>query len=42
MDAITAGELINGLNYIKRETTNNNIINCADECLAIIRQAIGE
>lgn len=46
MDAITAGELINGLNYIKREanTTNNtkNIIACADECLDIIREAIGE
>lgn len=46
MDAITAGELINGLNYIKREasTTNNtkNIIACADECMSIIRKAIGE
>ena len=46
MDAITAGELIKGLNYIKREasTTNytKNIIACADECLDIIIKAIGE
>lgn len=42
MDAIIAGELINGLNYIKRETDNNNIIACADECLSIIRQALKE
>lgn len=46
MDAIIAGELINGLNYIKREvsTTNNakNIIACADECLSIIREALNE
>lgn len=46
MDAIIADELINGLNYIKREvsTTNNtkNIISCADECMSIIRKAIGE
>lgn len=43
MDAIVAGELINGLNYIKREalTTKNikNIVACADECLEIIDKA---
>ena len=43
MDAIIAGELINGLNYIKREalTTKNikNIVACADECLEIIDKA---
>lgn len=45
MDAIIAGELINGLNYIKREAmtsdaiaeqTYKNIIACADELLEII------
>lgn len=44
MDAIIAGELINGLNDIKREalTTNNikNIVDCADECLEIIDKAL--
>lgn len=49
MDAITAGELINGLNYIKREAfvseaiaerTYKNIIACADELLEIIREQI--
>ena len=47
MDAILAGELINGLNYIKREAltseaiaeqTCKNIVACADECLEIIKE----
>ena len=47
MDAILASELINGLNYIKREAltseaiaeqTCKNIVACADECLEIIRE----
>lgn len=51
IDAIIAGELINGLNYIKREAltseaiteqTCKNIVACADECLSIVREAIGE
>lgn len=47
MDAITTGELINGLNYIKREAltseaiaeqTCKNIVACADELLGVIRE----
>lgn len=50
-DGIIAGELINGLNYIKREAltseaiaeqTCKNIVACADECLSIIEKAIKE
>lgn len=49
MDSITAAELINGFNYIKREAnvseaiapdTHRNIIACADECMEIIVQAM--
>lgn len=49
MGAILASELINGLNYIKREAltseaiaeqTCKNIVACADECLEIIREEI--